>query len=86
MSSIHTVFLGAVLFCSSGIPSLLLPAKSQAGQRITLLLMLLGAATGIGGLFTATHVTIQPVLCLPWALSLGAFDLRIDALALASLS
>jgi hydrogenase-4 component B len=75
------VLSGMIISALSGIPGLLLRRSSPVGQWVTMLLVLLASAAGLGGLgvFWATGAT-QPI-ALAWAVPGAEFRIAVDGLS-----
>lgn len=81
MSSVSFILVGITFFCFSGLPAFLFSSKSQAGQRLTTLLMIFGALMGLIGIGLSISVESQYSFCLPWALPWGQFAVKVDSLS-----
>lgn len=82
MAKVTTLFLaGTLLLLVSGLPGLFLPGGSTLGERLSLVLILLGAALGasaaLGGLLAPEPLLFSHL----WGVPGGAFALRLDAIA-----
>lgn len=82
MTTLELVVAAAVLLCASGVPALMLPARSPLGQRITTLLVLAGSIMGLlGSVPTLLGASAAGGLRLPWFLPQGQGAIGIDALS-----
>ena len=82
MTTLELVAVAAAVLCMSGVPALLLPARSALGQRLTTALVLAGSALGlIGSVSTLAGATAVGFLRLPWFLPQGQGAIGIDALS-----
>jgi len=81
MLSVRLILSAVVILCISGLQAYFFSSKSQLSQRISSLLMVLGAVCGVSGVVTAiTSVTVAS-LTIPWTLPWGSFAIKIDSLS-----
>ncbi|MFH2113452.1 MAG: proton-conducting transporter membrane subunit [Spirochaetota bacterium] len=82
MTSLELVVAAAILLCISGVPALMLPARSPLGQRTSTGLILAASVMGlIGSLLTlAGHASVDGFR-LPWFLPQGQGAIGIDPLS-----
>jgi hydrogenase-4 component B len=81
MKALELVLTAIVVLALSGLPACLMPARSAAGQRLTVVLMLVGSALGLTGVAMSVAAggdaqTLQVAWSLPW----GQFAVGLDAL------
>ncbi len=81
MTSLGLVLMAIGVLALSGLPACLMPARSAAGQRLTVALMLAGSALGLAGVARLVAaggdaLTLQVAWSLPW----GQFVVGLDAL------
>lgn len=82
MTTLELVAAAAAVLCISGVPALLLPARSGLGQRLTTVLVLTGSALGLAAsVSTLAGTTAVGFLRLPWFLPQGQGAIGIDALS-----
>ncbi|HUW70397.1 MAG TPA: proton-conducting transporter membrane subunit [bacterium] len=82
MTTLEFVVAAAVLLCVSGVPALMLPARSLLGQRTTTVLVLTGSIMGLLGSVPAlVGASAAGGLRLPWFLPQGQGAIGIDALS-----
>lgn len=77
MFGIWLILAAISMFGLSGLPGCLFPARSAAGQRLAVLLMVLGGLTGLVGVGVALSAGESPTWVLPW----GRFTVAVDALS-----
>lgn len=82
MSSVSLILGGITILCLSGLPAFLFSSKSQTGQRVTTLLVIVGAVMGLSGIGLSISAVNPPSLYLPWALPWGQFAVKIDSLSI----
>jgi hydrogenase-4 component B len=80
--SLHLMILGILLSALSGLPGLLLPRLPAAGQRISIILGMLGSLLGLVALANFWNHGSSPITaCLAWPIPGGLLSARLDALA-----
>lgn len=81
MTTLELIAAAAVALCLSGVPALLLPARSTLGQRMTTSFVLLGSVLGLAAsVSTLAGATTVGFLRLPWFLPQGQGAIGVDAL------
>lgn len=81
MTTLELIAAAAMVLCLSGVPALLLPARSAFGQRLTTSLVLLGSVLGLAAaVSTLAGATSVGFLRLPWFLPQGQGAIGVDAL------
>jgi len=80
MLSIFLVFGAIFLFCISGLQAYLFSPQSQTGQKITVVLMMLGAFAGISGVALVIASPDAVSMNIPWTLPWSRFSVKIDHL------
>ncbi|MFA7174309.1 MAG: proton-conducting transporter membrane subunit [Kiritimatiellia bacterium] len=81
MLSLWMIVAAIAVLCFSGLPACLMPSRSAAGQRLAMVLMLLGSVIGLSGVALSSRELIPPALSLPWSLPWGEFAIAIDAVS-----
>jgi len=79
--SVALVLAGLVLCGLSGLPGLFVHRERGSGERVFAALMIAGAAAGVVGALRALALPAESVLHRAWPVRAGAFDLRIDPIA-----
>jgi len=75
------LLIGVCLIAASGVPAAFMNARSNAGQRLTVLLLAAGSIAGLAGTVLSLLQTGVPSLALPWLLPWGRFSVSIDRLS-----
>ncbi|MHB1155341.1 MAG: proton-conducting transporter transmembrane domain-containing protein [Phycisphaerales bacterium] len=81
MSSVRLILTAIALLGFSGIPACLMPARSRAGQYLTVALMLIGGILGMAGVATALTQHTTPAMTLPWRIPWGGFAVAVDPIS-----
>ncbi len=81
MLSVWLVLGSIGILVSSGVPACLLSFRSRIGQRLTVLLMVVGSLLGLSGLGFAILETTPPSWRGPWFLPWGEFAVTLDPLS-----
>lgn len=81
MTSVFLVLLGAGLVAASGVPALFTSSRSAAGQRVSVAVLVSGAALGLAGTVWALASPGDVDVSLAWALPIGAFSVSVDPLS-----
>ncbi len=79
MLGIWLILAAIAILGLSGLPGCLLPARSAAGQRLAVLLMVCGSLIGLCGVALSGGATFARVL--PWSLPWGQLTVALDALS-----
>lgn len=77
---IKLLMLGVGLTAISGLPGMLLPRRSGAGQCLAVLLAVLGALLGGAGIIAHAAGVKTEILNIEWTLPWGHFSVGLDAL------
>lgn len=75
------VLVAAALLASSGVPGLVLPRRSGAGEALSVAFAVAGAALGLFAAAQVLAVGPGPGLDLPWSLPGGRLRVQVDALS-----
>jgi formate hydrogenlyase subunit 3/multisubunit Na+/H+ antiporter MnhD subunit len=78
MSSVGIILMGAGLLSASGVCGCMFGARSLAGQRFATLVMFLGSAIGVYGMWLAGTGPVPQSIQLPWSLPWGRFAVSAD--------
>jgi hydrogenase-4 component B len=75
------ILLAIALLGLSGLPACGLSARSAAGQRLTVALLLIGSGLGLAGVLVSLGGTVPLSMEMPWNLPWGRFAVGLDALS-----
>ncbi len=81
MNIFFILLLAIALMLLSGLPGCLLSARSAAGQRLAVGLLLAGSLLGLAAVALAFGAPQAPALSLPWGLPLSRFAVGLDTLS-----
>lgn len=81
MSSVWMILAAAATLAMSGLPASLCSPRFLAGQRLTVVLMVMGSLLGLTGLVMAGQEAVSPSLCVAWFLPWGQFSVTVDSLS-----
>lgn len=81
MLSVWMVLAAIAALGLSGLPACLMTSRSMAGQRLAMLLMVMGSALGLGGVALSLGEANPPSLHVAWFLPWGQFSVAIDSLS-----
>lgn len=81
MLSIWMILAAITVMSTSGLPACLLSSRSVTGQWLAMLCMCLSSILGLVAIGTAFSGASWPILCIPWLLPFGQFEISIDAIS-----
>lgn len=81
MVCVFLILSGAAVIGISGVPALFLSRDSNAGQRLTVSLLVSGCLAGLTGTFLSLAFSVPLSFIAPWAIPWGQFSISIDKLS-----
>jgi len=82
MSGVGSILMGAGLLSASGVCGCMFALRSLAGQRVATLVMALGSAFGLYGMWLACAGPGPQAIRLPWFLPWGSFSVAADPVSI----